>query len=159
MREIAEAFVAPGVEKVTIQKSARIGFSTLLSSLIAWHLTERPAAIMVVLPAEQDARNAVVALEELFDCSPSIAGRLPNPSLGRSDRNTILFRRGRRPWLVETANRVARAGLVLVALTTCGVVFLTFDLAIGRTGGIVASIVAFFGYLVLWVGIPLRARP
>jgi len=71
----------------------------------------------------------------------------------------ILFRRGRRPWLVRTANKVARVGLVLVALTTCGVVFLTFDLAIGRTGGVVASIVAFVGYLVLWVGIPLRARP
>ena len=71
----------------------------------------------------------------------------------------VLFRRGRREWLVATANRVARAGLVLVALTTCGVVFLTFDLAIGRTGGIVASIVAVLGYLVLWVAIPLRARP
>ena len=71
----------------------------------------------------------------------------------------ILFRRGRRPWLVATANQVARTGLVLVALTTCGVVFLTFDLAIGRTGATVASIVAFIGYLVLWVGVPLRARP
>ena len=48
---------------------------------------------------------------------------------------------------------------MLVALTTCGVVFLTFDLAIGRTGGIVASVVALLGYLVLWVGVPLRARP
>jgi hypothetical protein len=71
----------------------------------------------------------------------------------------ILFRRGRRPWLVDKANQIARVGLVLVALTTCGVVFLTFDLAIGRTGGVVASIIAFLGYLVLWVGIPLRARP
>jgi phage terminase large subunit GpA-like protein len=94
LREIAESFVAPGVERITVQKSARIGFSTLLSSLIAWHMTEQPAAIMVVLPAELDARNAVVALEELFACSPALTGRLPNPSLGRSDRNTILFRKG-----------------------------------------------------------------
>jgi hypothetical protein len=71
----------------------------------------------------------------------------------------ILFRRGRRPWLVQTANQVARAGLVLVALTTCGVVFLTFHIAVGRTGGVVASTVAFLGYLVLWVAVPLRARP
>jgi hypothetical protein len=71
----------------------------------------------------------------------------------------ILFRRGRRPWLVETANKIARTGLVLVALTTCGVVFLTFDLAVGRVGGVVASITAFLGYLVLWVVVPLRARP
>jgi hypothetical protein len=71
----------------------------------------------------------------------------------------ILFRRGRRPWLVETANKVARAGLVLAALTTCGVVFLTFDLAVGRTAGVVASVTAFLGYLLLWVVVPLRARP
>ena len=71
----------------------------------------------------------------------------------------ILFRRGQRPWLVETANRVARAGLVLAALTTCGVVFLIFDLALGRTAGVVASLVALVGYVVLWLVVPFRAHP
>jgi hypothetical protein len=71
----------------------------------------------------------------------------------------ILFRRDRRPWLVETANRIARAGLVLTALTTCGVVFLAFDLAVSRTAGTVASTVAFLAYVGLWVVVPLRAHP
>ena len=71
----------------------------------------------------------------------------------------ILFRRGRRPWLVETANQVARAGLVLTALMTCGVVFLSFDLAVGRTAGVLASTTALLGYLILWVVVPLRAHP
>ena len=71
----------------------------------------------------------------------------------------ILFRRDRRPWLVETANRIARAGLVLAALTMCGVVFLAFDLAAGRGAGIVASVVAFVAYVGLWVVVPLRAHP
>ncbi len=71
----------------------------------------------------------------------------------------ILFRRDRRPWLVETANRVARAGLVLAALTMCGVVFLAFDLSISRTAGTVASLVAFLAYVALWVVVPLRAHP
>ena len=71
----------------------------------------------------------------------------------------ILFRRGRRPWLVKTANKVARVGLVLVALTTCGVVFLTFDLALNRVAGVAASVVALVAYLLLWVVVPLRARP
>lgn len=70
----------------------------------------------------------------------------------------ILFRKGRRPWLVGTANQIARAGLVLVALTTCGVVFLTFDLTTGRTGGVVASVVALVAYVVMWVLVPLRAH-
>ena len=71
----------------------------------------------------------------------------------------ILFRRGHRPWLVQTANRIARAGLVLAALTMCGVVFLAFDLTLSRTAGIVASLAAFLGYVVLWVVVPLRAHP
>jgi hypothetical protein len=71
----------------------------------------------------------------------------------------ILFRRDRRPWLVESANRIARVGLVLAALTMCGVVFLAFDLAAGRAAGVLASLVAFVGYVVLWVVVPLRAHP
>ena len=71
----------------------------------------------------------------------------------------ILFRRDRRPWLVEQANRIARVGLVLAALTMCGVVFLAFDLAAGRAAGIVASVVAFLAYVVLWVVVPFRAHP
>jgi phage terminase large subunit GpA-like protein len=88
--EIAAAMDDPAVEK----KSARIGFSTLLSSLIAYHFVEKSAPVLLVLPAEADARNAVVALEDIFDTSPALRGRLPNPSLGRSDRNTILYRKG-----------------------------------------------------------------
>lgn len=95
LREIAASMTDPAIEKLVIQKSARIGFSTLLSSLIAWHLTEDAAPVLCVLPAELDARNYVVALEEIFDGSPSLHGRLPNPSTaGRSQRNTLLFRRG-----------------------------------------------------------------
>ena len=71
----------------------------------------------------------------------------------------ILFRRGRRPWLVDTANQIARVGLFLAAFTMCGVVFLAFDLAVGRAAGAVASLVAFVSYVVFWVIVPLRAHP
>ncbi len=71
----------------------------------------------------------------------------------------ILFRRGVRPWLVETANTIARVGLVLAALSMCGVVFLAFDLAAGKVAGTVAALVAVVGYVVLWLVVPLRAHP
>jgi hypothetical protein len=64
-----------------------------------------------------------------------------------------------RPWLVETANRIARLGLVLASLSMCGVVFMAFDLAVGAVAGVVASLVAVVGYVVLWVVVPLRAHP
>ncbi len=76
LRDIAAAMNDPAVEKITIQKSARIGFSTLLSSLVAYRFTEKPAPVLLVLPAEVDARNAVVALEEIFDWSPALKGRV-----------------------------------------------------------------------------------
>ena len=71
----------------------------------------------------------------------------------------ILFRRGLRPWLVETANKIARVGLVLAALSMCGVVFLAFDLAAGLAAGVVASLVSVVGYVVLWLVVPLLAHP
>jgi phage terminase large subunit GpA-like protein len=93
LREIADAFTKVGVEKITIQKSARIGYSTLLNALIAWHMSEDPCAILAVLPAEADARNAALSLEETFAASPDLQGKLPDPSMGRATRNTILVRR------------------------------------------------------------------
>jgi len=71
----------------------------------------------------------------------------------------ILFRRGLRPWLVETANRMARTGLVLAGLSMCGVVFLAFDLAAGIGAGVAAFAVAIVGYVSLWLVVPLRAHP
>ena len=44
----------------------------------------------------------------------------------------ILFRRRRRAWLVEAAHKCARAGLILLAFTMSGVMFLVFDLVVGR---------------------------
>ncbi len=39
----------------------------------------------------------------------------------------VLFRQRMRDWLVEAANHCARAGLVLLAFTSSGVLFLVFD--------------------------------
>jgi len=70
----------------------------------------------------------------------------------------VLFRRGRRPWLVATADRVARTALALVALTTCGVLLLTVDVVVGRVPAVVTATAALAGYLLLWVGVPLRGH-
>jgi len=67
----------------------------------------------------------------------------------------MLFRRGQRPWIVKNANRAARAGLLFLALTTSGVVWLVFDLVTDPlTAGVAGSLaVIFFG--TLWVAVPL----
>jgi hypothetical protein len=67
----------------------------------------------------------------------------------------VLFRHGQRAWLVDAANRLARAGLGMVALTTTGVAFLVFDVVVGLAAGLVAGVAALVVFLVLWVAVPV----
>jgi hypothetical protein len=69
----------------------------------------------------------------------------------------VLFRHGQRPWLVEAANRAARAGLAFLALTTSGVVWLVFDLVTNRTAASVAGLLSLVFFASLWAVVPLRA--
>ncbi|HET6627793.1 MAG TPA: DUF6328 family protein [Nocardioidaceae bacterium] len=69
-----------------------------------------------------------------------------------------LFRRGERPWIVEAANRAARAGLLSLAVTTSGVVWLVFDLVTNRALAHVAGTISLLFFVVLWAGVPLVAR-
>ena len=72
----------------------------------------------------------------------------------------VLFRHGERPWLVDTANQVARVGLAMIALTTGGVAFLAFDVVTGLAAGLIAGILATVVFAGLWVGIPVwQPRP
>jgi thiosulfate reductase cytochrome b subunit len=69
----------------------------------------------------------------------------------------VLFRHGQRPWLVRAANWAARAGLVSLALTTSGVVWLVFDLVTDRTAASVAGVLSLIFFGTLWAVVPLRA--
>ena len=94
LREVAESLADPAVEKITIQKGARLGATTLLSALIAYSVIERPTSVLVVVPTQGDARTYIVDVESIFDCSPALQGRLPSPATaGRNSRNVLLFRR------------------------------------------------------------------
>lgn len=68
----------------------------------------------------------------------------------------VLFRKNKRPWLVVTANRIALAGLALVALTTCCVAFLVFDVVVGVLAAIIAAVAALAVFAGLWLVLPLR---
>ena len=70
----------------------------------------------------------------------------------------MLFRQGRRPWLVRNANRAARGGLLALAVTTSGVVWLVFDLVTNRVVAHVALALAVMFFAGLWAGVPLANR-
>ena len=89
-REIADAIGDPGIERVTIVKPVRVGFTTLLTSAIASYVANDPAPILALLPTEADCRDYVVSdLEPLFAASPAVANTLADDS----ERNTLLSRR------------------------------------------------------------------
>lgn len=69
----------------------------------------------------------------------------------------LLFRRQRKPWLVAAADLTAKVGLLLLALTTSGVVLLVFDVVLSWPAALTASSVTFVSLIALWAGAPWLA--
>jgi phage terminase large subunit GpA-like protein len=92
-REIADAISDPEIERVTLVKSVRVGFTTLLTGALASFVANEPAPILALLPTEADARDYVVSdLEPIFDATPALKGLL-SAEADESGRNTLLSRR------------------------------------------------------------------
>ncbi|MDP3493002.1 MAG: phage terminase large subunit family protein [Hyphomonadaceae bacterium] len=92
-RGIADAMSDPNIERVTVQKSARVGYSTLLIGLIGSLVDNEPAPVLCVLPTESDARSFVVdQVEPVFEATPQLRGKL-GAEADESGRNTLLHRR------------------------------------------------------------------
>jgi phage terminase large subunit GpA-like protein len=60
-RGIADAISDPAIERITVVKSARIGYTTLLIGTLAAHVVNEPAAVLFVLPTADDCRNFMVS--------------------------------------------------------------------------------------------------
>jgi len=71
----------------------------------------------------------------------------------------VLFRQRMRPWLVEVSNACAKAGLLCLALTSSGCVFLVFDVVTTRTAALAALLVAIAVFGGLWWAFARLASP
>ena len=92
-REIADAISDPLIERVTLVKPVRVGFTTLLTGAIASFVANEPAPILCLLPTEADARDYVVSdIEPIFAASPALRGAL-SADVEEGERNTLLSRR------------------------------------------------------------------
>jgi phage terminase large subunit GpA-like protein len=92
-RGIAEAIGDPGLERVTVIKPVRVGYTTLLTAALAGYVANDPAPILCLLPAEADCRDYVVSdLEPTFAASPVVSRALAEDR-EEGERNTILSRR------------------------------------------------------------------
>ncbi|WP_406736439.1 phage terminase large subunit family protein [Thioclava sp. GXIMD4215] len=92
-RDIADAIGDPLIERVTLVKPVRVGFTTLLSSAVASFVANDPAPILALLPAESDCRDYVVSdIEPIFGASPVVSEALRG-DFDEAGRNTLLSRR------------------------------------------------------------------
>ncbi len=92
-REIADAIGDPLIERVTLVKPVRVGFTTLLTSALASFVANEPAPILCLLPAEADCRDYMVSdVEPIFAATPAVARALSDDRED-GERNTLLSRR------------------------------------------------------------------
>lgn len=92
-REIADAISDPEIERVTLIKPVRVGFTTLLTGAIGSFVANEPSPILVLLPTEADARDYIVSdVEPIFQATPVLRGLLSGEQ-DEGDRNTLLSRR------------------------------------------------------------------
>lgn len=92
-REIADAIGDPLVERVTLVKPVRVGFTTLLTGAMGNFCANDPAPILSLLPTEADCRDYMVSdVEPVFAASPSLASILSDES-ETGGRNTLLSKR------------------------------------------------------------------
>ncbi|AXS42406.1 phage terminase large subunit family protein [Breoghania sp. L-A4] len=92
-REIADAIGDSTIERVTLVKPVRVGFSTLLTGALASFVANDPAPILSLLPTEADCRDYVVSdIEPIFSASPTLTGLIVDDN-DPSGRNTLLSRR------------------------------------------------------------------
>jgi len=92
-REIADAIGDPEIERVTLVKSVRVGFTTLLTGALASYVANEPAPILALLPTEADCRDYMVSdVEPIFEATPVLRGMLAGDA-EEGSRNTLLSRR------------------------------------------------------------------
>jgi phage terminase large subunit GpA-like protein len=92
-REIADAISDCSIERVTLVKGVRVGFSTLLVGAIGSFVVNDPCPVLALLPTESDCRDMVVSdLEPVFNATPSLLNALAVDMDGEA-RSTMLSRR------------------------------------------------------------------
>ena len=92
-RGIADAIGDPAIERVSLVKATRVGFTTLLSGAIGSFVTNEPCPVLVLLPTEFDCRDYIVSdIEPIFQATPALRGALSD-EIEEGERNTLLHRR------------------------------------------------------------------
>lgn len=89
-RGIMDALTDPRIEKVTVMKSARVGYTKIINNLIGYHIHGDPCNILVVQPTIEDGQGySKDEIAPMLRDTPVLAELAP-PEKAKDSRNTIL---------------------------------------------------------------------
>jgi len=84
-----DAFCQPETEKVTILKSARIGYTKILGHVIGYHIHQDPCSMLVVQPTINDAEGySKEELQPMIEETPALLRRIGSAK-SRNSGNTL----------------------------------------------------------------------
>ncbi len=90
-KAICDSIGDPTVQRVSVLKAVRCGYSTLLVAAVGAYVSNDPAPVICLVPTEADARNFMVhAVEPIAEATPALAGLFADDT---AERNTILAKR------------------------------------------------------------------
>lgn len=92
---IADAIGDATIERVSVLKSARIGYTTILNGAIAHFVVNDPSLILAYLPTEDMAKSFVVSdMEPTFEDSPALQGVLSGDQVVTAGKKRTYHRGG-----------------------------------------------------------------
>lgn len=85
---IMDAFTDPRIERITVMKSARVGYTKILDHVIAFHMDQDPCPILVIQPTVEDADGFVKdEIDPMLRDTPALQGVISDR--GRDASNTL----------------------------------------------------------------------
>lgn len=84
-----DAFTEPAIERITLIKSARVGYTKIINNAIAYFIHQDPSSILVVQPTVDDAKGySKDEISPMLRDTPVLAGLVADPK-SRDSGNTI----------------------------------------------------------------------
>jgi uncharacterized protein DUF6328 len=116
-------------------------------------------AFLLVVPFNQRFRSVSHFERSLYLATLLLTLLAPMLLMAPTIVHRLHFRRGDKPYVVRTANRLTIVGLAVFAVAmTCAVLFVTHFLFGPATSIITKSLVA-VGFALIWFVLPIRSRP
>ena len=143
----------------SVTERADRNFNELLQELrVAQTGVQILFAFLVTLPFTQRFNAVTGAQKNLYLGTLTVAALSMACLIAPVSHHRILFARGRKPQIVQAANRLAHAGLALLFLAIIGALFLIVDVVASLTAAVLICGAVALWFVYTWYVRPLLDR-